>query len=287
MPLKITEVSNNEEYCLFDIKNLKQNEREHMLKNSWRDILITIYTSLYIASKNQEVEPLGLKDIVDHLLKDLGIKKELILHREKELRDKTEFENEVSTYFDFLLFYIKVWKVTCNEKFAEKGLQCSDDVYDFLCDVESMVYDYSKSITTDVGLSQFSPSLVIASAISASLEVHCYSKFKRGSIKKGFNPELIKQILLCVREWQRILATFFGLNSVNVLRKFGHFVILRQQRIYSFFIKRRKFHGTKQLTNVFKSRSEPQYSHTYFETLLDQNCKQPQDDVFVFSSLNS
>ena len=43
--------------------------------------------------------------------------------------------------------------------------------YRFLCDIETAVYDFSKSVLTDVESLQYRPSLIVAGLISASLEI--------------------------------------------------------------------------------------------------------------------
>ena len=58
-------------------------------------------------------------------------------------------------------------------------MRVNDTTYDFLCDIETMVYDFSKSFLVDVGLSKFSPSLVVAGGVFAAIEIITYKSYYR------------------------------------------------------------------------------------------------------------
>lgn len=73
---------------------------------------IAAYTCLFLCSKNFEVEPLSLGDLCGYLLKD-KYTKEQILVKENSIRKSTEYENETATLFEFVMFYVKIWKIAC------------------------------------------------------------------------------------------------------------------------------------------------------------------------------
>ena len=47
------------------------------------------------------------------------------------------------------MLYMKIWKIACHEKITEDGRVTYEFIYDFLCDIESMVYDFMKSLLID------------------------------------------------------------------------------------------------------------------------------------------
>jgi hypothetical protein len=71
------------------------------------------YTSFFISSKNFEVSPISLKDVTRTLLAGHNIRTDTILTKEGQIRKAINYENEVSTMFEFIMFYIKSWKVAC------------------------------------------------------------------------------------------------------------------------------------------------------------------------------
>lgn len=49
--------------------------------------------------------------------------------------------------------------------------------YRFICEIETTVYDFSKSVLADVESLQYRPSLLVAGLISATLEITLKIKF--------------------------------------------------------------------------------------------------------------
>lgn len=84
--------------------------------------MITAYTSLFIASKNQEVEPLSINDIAQHFLMNEFANKK-ILKKEYLIRKALNYQNEISTLFDFILYYIKVWGLGCRKQFEKEEVK--------------------------------------------------------------------------------------------------------------------------------------------------------------------
>ena len=73
------------------------------------------FTSMFVASKNSEVEPLGIRDIKNVFL-NRQYKVEEILEKELMIRKATKYENEVTTLFDYVMLLIKIWKLCCQNK---------------------------------------------------------------------------------------------------------------------------------------------------------------------------
>jgi hypothetical protein len=72
--------------------------------------------------------------------------------------------------FDFVLLFIKTWKLGCMSKIGCKS-EYNSSTYKFLCDVESLAYDLTKSVLIDAESMQYSSSMIVASLISISIEI--------------------------------------------------------------------------------------------------------------------
>ena len=84
------------------------------------------------------------------------------------MRTMIEYENETAYLFDFTMFYLKVWKVGCQRLLKHKFIT----TYKFLCDIETSVYDLTKSLITDAESLKFRGSILVAALITASIEIH-------------------------------------------------------------------------------------------------------------------
>jgi len=103
-----------------------------------------------------------------------------IILREHAIRWSCDNENEVTTHFDFVMFYLKTWKLACQNKIGDKD-KLYYATYKFLCDVEMVAYDYIKSLLIDVESLRFSPSLSVAAIVSASIEIYLMILSKQNS----------------------------------------------------------------------------------------------------------
>lgn len=85
----------------------------HSLKKNHdvRDCSLTVYTALLIASKAYEVEPLSLRDVRDHFLRDTGHQRPHIVVREKEIFHACSCESESTDLFGVMMFYMRLWKL--------------------------------------------------------------------------------------------------------------------------------------------------------------------------------
>ena len=137
-------------------------------EHSQDDFCLTAYVGLFLASKNSEVEPLSLRDIRDHFLKGSFGRKEII-EREYQIRRICKYENEVSLLFDFMMTFVKIWKLGVIKALPEK--QHIKSTYDFMCHVETVAYDFTKSLLVDAESLKYCQSLLISGIVSASLEI--------------------------------------------------------------------------------------------------------------------
>jgi hypothetical protein len=83
---------------------------------AYKDLIAVGYTCFFLASKNSEVQPISLNDVTRTLLRGHEISRETIIMKELQIRKSIGYENEVSTLFEFVMFFIKTWKVCCQNK---------------------------------------------------------------------------------------------------------------------------------------------------------------------------
>lgn len=78
---------------------------------------LTGFTCLFMASKNSEVDPIGIKDVQVYFLKDV-YKLKRIIEQEQYIRNALGHENEVPTLFDFVMIFMKIWKLNSQKAFG-------------------------------------------------------------------------------------------------------------------------------------------------------------------------
>lgn len=184
-------------------------------------MLLTAFVSLFIASKNQEVEPLSLRDIRSHFMHNQFSKKD-ILKKEKDIRKSCLYVNEVPTMFDFIMIFLKMWKLGCQAAIKNES-EFYLGTYNFLCSVEAVCYDYTKSVLIDGNLLKYSPSILVSSLVSGSIEV-----VLRNILNQQVNHKLYHQsIQTCNDVWDKIVSEVFGFKSIKYIDELGKYVILR------------------------------------------------------------
>ena len=80
-----------------------------------KDLQLTAVTSLFIASKNIEVDPLDLETCVRALCFNKYSKTEF-LDKETRIRKCCRYENEAPSTLDFLMLYCRLIKAHLQEK---------------------------------------------------------------------------------------------------------------------------------------------------------------------------
>ena len=240
---------------------------------------IVAHTALFIQSKNFEVQPLGMADLTDYFLAKYGVKAEDIVEQEQMVRKSVSYENESATLFDFVMWYIKTWKFSCQHEFKRikptQPIPWHEKMYDFFADIESISYDYSKSILIDCESFNFKPSILVCSLISGVIEMYLKLHFDKRIVSKSSanNPVLLVELQICSWVWESIVKYLFGEDSLEMIDNFGRYQILRQQLIY------RKLSADPSmfLSSIYKNRVLPYYQHNLFDitdSLDDGDIKQ-------------
>ena len=94
-------------------------------------------------------------------------------------------------------------------------------------------YDFTKSILADCELLQFRPSLVVASLITAVVELHLKQECTPSQIKtKNIQPVVLFELRILNQLWDGIVSMIFGESSMPHLEQFGKYLVSRQQYQY-------------------------------------------------------
>ena len=122
-------------------------------------------TALFIASKNLEVEPLDLRTCVKELCYNKYSKQEF-LKKEADIRLATNYENEAPTCLDFIMLYVRLIKMA-----LENTIDCLPKTAEFIFDVQTIAYDYYKSIIIDASMLKYRPSVLAAACINLGFQL--------------------------------------------------------------------------------------------------------------------
>jgi hypothetical protein len=96
--------------------------------------------------------------------------REQILLKELDIRKTCLYENDFVTLFDYLMIYIKIWKINCQLLIKDPTLWFLS-THQFLCDVETACYDFTKSVLIDSESLKFKPSIIVPALITCTLEI--------------------------------------------------------------------------------------------------------------------
>ena len=88
------------------------------------------------------------------------------------MRTAINYELETSTLFDIVMYFIKIWKITCQDRFKLASEPYLDDIYNFFSEIETIVYDFSKSVLIDANCLQYKGSIVVCGLISVAIELY-------------------------------------------------------------------------------------------------------------------
>jgi len=91
------------------------------------------------------------------------------MEAEYKLRLAIGHENECSSLFDFVMFYIRLLKLECQNQIKKPVLK---DLYEWISVIEGLAYDLTKSLLIDIKSLQFSLSISVASLITVSILIH-------------------------------------------------------------------------------------------------------------------
>jgi len=226
-------------------------------------MLVAGHTALFDISKCIEVVPINLEDLTGFFLKKYNVGSKDIVNTERKLMKAASYENELATQFDVLLWYIKAWKLTCTQEFSnikgENNHPFTDSIYQYFCSVEQIAYDFIKGILLDTECLQYPSSVLIASVITLTIEIHFKLDIIPNLVSRNITSvELIEMRIIFIL-WDRLLQKLFGETSVPRIERFGHYVIERSKLIYLKVRENIESH----LFNVYKVRAI-----RYFESSL-------------------
>ena len=181
------------------------------------------------------------------------------------MRTAIKYETEVSTLFDFVMYYIKIWKISCQDRFREASQPYLDDVYNFFGEIEALAYDLSKSVLIDAHSLQFKGSIIVCSLISVSIELYIRVKLSNEALENSpREPAVLSQLRAANECWDCIVKKLFGQSSVAHIDSFGRYLALRQQKMYRLF-RIQKVDEDVKLQNIYKTRITPYYHHAHLD----------------------
>lgn len=147
---------------------------------------------------------MSIKDLTQYLLKNYNFDKktERIIHKEMRIRNSVNHENEVSTMFDFLLYYMKIWKQKTQEVLKRDYCSIFPFIYDFICDVEATAYDLTKSLLIDAESHEFNNSITVISIISVSIDLFLMMEFTKSKLLHSpLLPDTLDALKISVIAW--------------------------------------------------------------------------------------
>ena len=129
------------------------------------DLQLTAVTSLFIASKNLEVDPLDLKTCTRHLCYHKYSKADF-LRREAQIRLAINYEVEAPTGLDFIMLYVRMIKME-----FQQVTDCLTSTSQFFFDVNTIAYDFFKSLIIDASMLKYRPSVIAAACICLGFQL--------------------------------------------------------------------------------------------------------------------
>ena len=73
-----------------------------------------------------------------------------------------QYENEAPTILDFIMILLRLHKLQ-----VQSQLNVTDDTVTFLFDVQTIAYDFCKSVTIDASMLKYKPSALAACLVFA------------------------------------------------------------------------------------------------------------------------
>lgn len=130
-----------------------------------RDYALTATVSLFIASKNLEVEPIYLDNALNHIL-GYQYAKQSFLEKETEIRNLVNQELEAPSTLDFFMLYLKLIKFEFQD-FGPISLKMAN----FLTDIQTICWDLCKGAIVDAQLLKYKPSILAMAFIKLAFEL--------------------------------------------------------------------------------------------------------------------
>ena len=80
------------------------------------------------------------------------------------------YENEVSSLFDYVMLYMKIWKLSVQLRIHNQN-HWLVSTYRYMCEIETAAYDLSKSVLIDAESMKFKPSIIVVALVTAAIEI--------------------------------------------------------------------------------------------------------------------
>lgn len=268
-------------YLSHDLTTASREQLEQVSCQVYEDLIVSGFTCLFMTSKNFEVDPLSVNDVAEFLLGSKN-KREAIRQKEHLIRTSLGYINESATMFEFLLLYMKIWKIACHERYTSMFQRSYEFIYDFMGDVESLVYDLTKSILVDAASLKYKGSLIVAALVNVGIDLHLRIGFtQQRLVQRPLFPVLIDQIKICCDEWDHVLVRLFGQANgapcssaiVSHFENFGRYLMRRQQKIYRLY-RVHKYDSRLKLLNIYKDRVVKYYEHDFYNEEVEESFSQ-------------
>lgn len=207
-----------------------------------KDLQLTAVTSLFLASKNLEVDPLDLNTCVKTLCFN-KYSRQQFLQKESVVQKLTMFENESPSVLDFIMFYLRLIKSK-----LQSSINCLESTSDFLLDVQTIAYDLCKSILIDASMLKYRPSVLGATTIylGFQLQFDLMMMNKLLEIKSFEGRKKVGQISLTFRIWIDLLENKLAMEDVPKIEQFCEHVFSRQLQLFIEY--------KNQFCNIYKER---------------------------------
>lgn len=206
-------------------------------------------------------------------MKGMQKDRQCIVEKEIEFRKVSEYENEVATYFDFVMYYIRLWKLCCHNEMKRlipySCYTCLKASYEMLPMVEQICYDLSKSVLIDCELMCFRPSVVICALFTQSIELYLHVHVSQNGEALA-DPIRLQEFRIFNQVWDSIVNKLFGRSSLPYIESFGSYILSRQIRLSNLLSSGTHFDKLR-LDNIYKQRTKPYYKakDSHRSTLLD------------------
>ena len=212
----MSDVRTFEDFMKLDVFRLRPDELYQLRSGTYQDLIAAGFTGFFLASKNSEVQPISLNDMTRVLLQDQNISNEQILTKEHAIRRSINYENEVATMFEFVMFYAKSWKIACEDKLKTQSGEHLEQIYTFLSDIEGAAYDFSKSVLVDADSLRFKPCVLVASLFSMTIELHLLLNHSKEDIKQQPRaPLYLEHVRIACDIWDDLTKKIFGKFSLK------------------------------------------------------------------------
>lgn len=190
---------------------------------------MTAVTALFLSSKNLEVDPLDLTTCVKSLCFN-KFSRQQFLQKEAQIQRLTQFENESPSILDFLMFYLRLIKHK-----LQTTINSTEQTSDFLIDVQTIAYDFCKSIIIDASMLKYRPSVLAAVTVYLGFLMNFDINLgkKNYDLKSPEGRTRVAQIAIAFRIWGDLLSNSLEMEDVPKVEQFCDHVFARMLQLFA------------------------------------------------------